>query len=101
MRVRVCGEGGWGCKWGGKEGSEQRRRPLDAGSREGQTCLAPWPQPCPYPTSSHPACPHTRSFNLLKPSCILINVSRGGLINTNALIAALEANKLGGVAMDV
>jgi lactate dehydrogenase-like 2-hydroxyacid dehydrogenase len=38
---------------------------------------------------------------MLKPSCILINVSRGGLINTNALIAALETNKLGGVAMDV
>ena len=44
-----------------------------------------------------PAC----RFNKLKPTCLLINVSRGGLINTNALIDALESNKLGGVAMDV
>ncbi|KAI3429413.1 hypothetical protein D9Q98_005508 [Chlorella vulgaris] len=42
-----------------------------------------------------------KHFNLMKPSCILINISRGGLIDTNALIAALEANKLAGVAMDV
>jgi phosphoglycerate dehydrogenase-like enzyme len=38
---------------------------------------------------------------MMKPSCILINISRGGLIDTNALIVALEANKLAGVAMDV
>lgn len=40
-------------------------------------------------------------LDLMKPSAILINVSRGGLIDTNDLIAALEGNQLHGVAMDV
>ena len=38
---------------------------------------------------------------MMKPTALLINVSRGGLIDTNALIVALEQNKLAGVAMDV
>lgn len=37
----------------------------------------------------------------MKPTAILINVSRGGLIDTNDLIVALEGNQLHGVAMDV
>lgn len=37
----------------------------------------------------------------MKPSAILVNVSRGGLIDTNALIQALERAQLAGVAMDV
>ena len=32
---------------------------------------------------------------------LLINCSRGGLVDTDALIAALEQNKIGGVGMDV
>lgn len=40
-------------------------------------------------------------LDLMKPSAILINVSRGGLIDTNDLIVALEGNQLHGVAMDV
>jgi D-lactate dehydrogenase len=37
----------------------------------------------------------------MKPTAVLINVSRGGLIDTNHLIDALEQGKLGAVAMDV
>ena len=38
---------------------------------------------------------------LMKPSAILINVARGPVVDTKALIAALKAGKISGVAMDV
>lgn len=38
---------------------------------------------------------------LMKPGVILINVSRGALIDTRALIEALKAGRIGGVALDV
>ncbi len=41
------------------------------------------------------------TLDLMKPGVILINVSRGGLIDTAALIQALKSGKLGGVALDV
>jgi phosphoglycerate dehydrogenase-like enzyme len=37
----------------------------------------------------------------MKPTAYLINVSRGPLIDDNALIAALRGNKIGGAALDV
>jgi len=37
----------------------------------------------------------------LKPGAILINTSRGGLIDTRAAIAALKTRRLGGLAIDV
>ena len=37
----------------------------------------------------------------MPPHSLLINCSRGGLVDTEALILALEQNKIGGVAMDV
>ena len=37
----------------------------------------------------------------MKHGAVLINVSRGALINTKALIAALKTGRLGGVALDV
>jgi D-lactate dehydrogenase len=41
------------------------------------------------------------TLGLMKPGVILINVSRGALIDTRALIDALKSGQLGGVALDV
>ena len=40
-------------------------------------------------------------LELMKPGGILINVSRGALIDTKALIGALKSGHLGGVGLDV
>ena len=37
----------------------------------------------------------------MKPTSYLINVARGGLVDTDALVAALSAGALGGAALDV
>jgi lactate dehydrogenase-like 2-hydroxyacid dehydrogenase len=36
----------------------------------------------------------------MKPHAILVNVSRGGLIDTTAMIEAVQSGQLGGLAMD-
>ena len=41
------------------------------------------------------------TLELMRPGVILINVSRGALIDTTALIAALKSGHVGGVALDV
>lgn len=42
-----------------------------------------------------------RRFAQMKPGCVLINTSRGGIVNTADLIEALEQQKLGGAGLDV
>ncbi len=54
-----------------------------------------------------PLTPETRhiirreTIELMKPGAILVNVSRGALIDATALIEGLKSGKLGGVALDV
>jgi D-lactate dehydrogenase len=54
-----------------------------------------------------PLTPETRyiigpeTLDMMKPGVFLINVSRGALIDTAALIEALKSGKIGGVALDV
>jgi len=51
------------------------------------------------PSTHHLINPQTLA--LLKPASVLVNTSRGRLIDTTALIAALKSGQIGGVALDV
>ena len=42
-----------------------------------------------------------REFNLMKKGTILVNAARGGVINEDDLLVALDNNKVGGIALDV
>ncbi len=43
----------------------------------------------------------TEQFEVMKPTARLINAARGGIIDPAALLAALEAGKIAGAALDV
>jgi len=51
------------------------------------------------PTSFHLL--NSNTFNQIKPSAILINTSRGPVVDEQALISALQEGKLAGAALDV
>lgn len=42
-----------------------------------------------------------KEFQLMKPSCFLINTARGGIVNEEALLDALQTKQIAGAAFDV
>lgn len=64
-------------------------------------------QNCDVVSLHTPLTPETKhlireeTLALMKPGSVLINVSRGALIDTTALIAALKSGQLAGVGLDV
>lgn len=42
-----------------------------------------------------------KAFNLMKPTSYLINCARGGIVDENALLKALEGKRIAGAALDV
>lgn len=54
----------------------------------------------PYDPSTHHLM-HRDTFRLMKRGALLINTARGGLIDTNALVWALDEGIVGGAGLDV
>jgi (S)-sulfolactate dehydrogenase len=54
----------------------------------------------PLNTSTHHLI-NAHRLSLMKPSAVLINTARGGIVDEMALIDALRAKTLGGAALDV
>jgi glycerate dehydrogenase len=79
------------------------------GKRTGADCrpLNELLQTCDILSINAPLTPETYNLidapqlALMKPDAVLVNTGRGGIVNEAALIAALQADRLGGVALDV
>ena len=54
----------------------------------------------PYSTETHNLI-DAKMFAAMKPAIYLINLARGGIVDEDALIAALRAGKIAGAALDV
>lgn len=69
--------------------------------------LASMARECDFLVITTPLTPATRHqvnsevLSAMKPSSVLINVARGGVVDEPALIAALTARKIAGAALDV
>ena len=55
---------------------------------------------CPLTPETHHII-NEQSINYMKPGVMLINTSRGALIDTKAIIAGLKSKKIGSLALDV
>lgn len=55
---------------------------------------------CPLTPETHHLIDEV-SLGLMKRGAVLVNTSRGGLVDTRAVIQALKSEKLGGLALDV
>jgi D-3-phosphoglycerate dehydrogenase len=42
-----------------------------------------------------------KTLRLMKPTAVIVNTSRGGLINTDHLVAAIREGRIAGAALDV
>lgn len=62
---------------------------------------------CDFVLASLPATKNTEQiftekvFNAMKPGAYFVNISRGSLVDENALINALNSGQMGGAALDV
>ena len=55
---------------------------------------------CPL-TADNEKLINAHTLSLMKPSCLLINTARGGLIDEEALLTALNNKQIGGAGLDV
>jgi lactate dehydrogenase-like 2-hydroxyacid dehydrogenase len=54
----------------------------------------------PYTSESHHLI-GARELALMKPTAILVNIARGGIVDDSALVAALQARRIAGAGLDV